>query len=214
MVRLTSPASVKEVMAVKFEINLFRVLGDHLLAGRALGSRHLTAMMEIISRELERRQVFDPNRAEKILIVLDFAQVTVATSSYLAAAVLPLWSWKALLEGNAYPVVANLNPGIQDEIEFVLRPQNTAVWTGRQVSGDLHDVGLVGTLDESLRTTLRYFSPSSELSATELASSDEKIGSTAWNNRLSSLYEFRLLHRRKVGRRQVYSLSWSEASHG
>lgn len=199
---------------MKIEINLVEVLGADLLAGRALGSRHLAVLMDRISRSFDECQASGADDVEKALFVLDFARIRVATSSYLAAAILPLWNWEAALRSNAYPVLANLGHGVQDEIEFVLKARCAAAWVGYYVAGQLQDVSLMGTLDESLSGTLKRFSPLVELSATDLASPGEQIGATAWNNRLTALHELRLLHRRRLGRRQVYSLPWSEVPRG
>ena len=65
---------------------------------------------------------------------------------------------------------------------------------------------LVGTLDPAQRTCLHAVTSAEEVTGAGLERErpQERIGATAWNNRLKDLFGKRLLQRKKRGREQVY----------
>jgi hypothetical protein len=66
---------------------------------------------------------------------------------------------------------------------------------------------LIGSLDPGQRTTLEAVAEFRDVTGAELErrKATERIGATAWNNRLKDLHQKRLLRRTKRGREQVYS---------
>jgi hypothetical protein len=109
---------------------------------------------------------------------------------------------------NVFPLVANVNAEVSEELDQVLTLQELPCL--EVVSADDKNIGIAklrGPLDRALRDTLRVVMDLGSVTATSLSerfAADTRIATTAWNNRLSDLCVRRLVRRRKVGRQWVY----------
>jgi hypothetical protein len=139
------------------------------------------------------------------LLVLDFGQVDLATSSYFLAAF--GWIWTSAPARNLFPVLANANPETRDEIALALQAKGFRALFASYADGQLSDVRPFN-LDKSDEETYHLLEYLGEATASDLFRADPRIQPTGWSNRLALLYGYRLVRRRKQGRQLFYSLSW------
>jgi hypothetical protein len=142
------------------------------------------------------------------LVVLDFEGITVLSSSYFTAAFWPLWSQTFGIE--IYPVLANLGPAIEEDARLSLLVLKTAAWVTSWSAGERSQYSKLGQLDSTLEKALEAVQDARSATAADLLKYDSSIGMTAWSNRLSALFQQRLVRREKDGRRLIYSPSWVE----
>jgi hypothetical protein len=172
--------------------------GDEpVLAGRLSGKRAFLAALEQL-----------PDMAEPTLVLLDFAGVDLATSSFLSEAVLPLRDHLRLRGQPGYVVAANLKDDVREEIEEMLRRSGDALLACTTTAGDqIGDVQLCGKLEDKLHETLSLVSRKGETTAARLheeSHAADPVGATAWNNRLASLATKRLVVEILQGRTKKY----------
>lgn len=139
---------------------------------------------------------------------LDFTGVEVATSSFLREAVIGFRDYARLSLANVYPVAANLEPPVIEELEFFLRSRNDVFWIcDIDVNERVGGARLLGDLDPAQRATFDAVRDLGAVTAPELAArfADQQIGATAWNNRLSALATKGLLVERKHGKTKSFS---------
>jgi len=170
---------------------------EPVLAGRLSGKRAFLAALGKL-----------PEMIEPTLVVLDFAGVDIATSSYLSELVLPLRDHLRMRRQFGYVVVANVADGVHEEIEEMLcRSGDAVLICNMTAAGDISDVRLCGNLEHTLRETLRLVSAKGETTAAQLHDESriaDPVGATAWNNRLASLAAKRLLVEILRGRNKKY----------
>jgi len=171
--------------------------GDEpILAGRLSGKRAFLKALEAI-----------PPLTEPTLVILDFAGVELATSSYLSEAVVPLRDHLRLRRPPAYVVLANLSDKVTEELdELVNRSGDAFLACKTSPSGTISDAHLVGKLEPKLRETFDLIRKKRETTAVELhaESSDSDVGATAWNNRLNALTNKSLVMEIPQGRTKKY----------
>jgi hypothetical protein len=137
---------------------------------------------------------------------LDFAGIQVATASCLRESVVAFRDHARTTLPNLYPVVANPNASVREELDFFLRQRKDAMWS---CALDAHGVAmspeLLGVLDEAHTSAFDLVRSIGSASAPDLAArSDAAIGPTAWNNRLSQLAGRGLLIERKAGKTKTF----------
>jgi hypothetical protein len=141
------------------------------------------------------------------VVVLDFAGVTVATGSYLRECVLGFRDYCRRSQPNVFPVVANLNETVLEELRDLLKFCRQALICC-ETSGDrLKNPRVEGVLEEKQLVALDAVLRVSEADAASLAesfASTEKIGSTGWSNRLASLVAEGILMESRSGRTKRY----------
>ena len=140
---------------------------------------------------------------------LDFKSVAVATSSFLREAVIGFRDYARLSLVNVYPVAANLEPAVLEELEFFLRSRNDVIWAcDLDETERVNGARLLGDLDPAQRMTFDAVREFGAVTAPELAARfpDQSIGPTAWNNRLSGLAAKGLLVERRIGKTKSFSL--------
>ncbi|WFU14407.1 hypothetical protein [Bradyrhizobium sp. CB3481] len=171
--------------------------GRSVFSGGMAGRKLLTALIATTPSSEEAKAVF-----------LDFKGVEVATSSFLRGAVIGFRDYARRTLINVYPVAANMAPAVLEELEFFVRARNDVFWicdldATEQVSG----ARLLGDLDPAQRATFDAVRDLGAVTAPELAArfSDQTIGPTAWNNRLSGLAAKGVLIERKVGKTKSFS---------
>ena len=107
-----------------------------------------------------------------------------------------------------YPIVANANDTITEELSVLLEPQRDVL-----MLCTLNDHGapgaprLVGDLEPKQRITFDLVKKLGETDAGELMRTthgSEEVGQTAWNNRLASLSRLGLLMELSHGRAKRY----------
>ena len=180
-------------------IDIAELSGRDLLAGATLGRQ--------VCHDMLSKVVSEPRCAE--LIYLDFANVKLATASFLRECVL---EFKRVLRKNKsrfYPVVANMTDDLREELQEVAYARQDAIilcWWHRP-NNDFQ-WALIGELDPKQILTFDLVHDAGETDAkTLMLSYGEQEGTTrttAWNNRLSSLEKLGLLISEETGRAKKY----------
>jgi anti-anti-sigma regulatory factor len=181
----------------KVMISMLQAGEEPVLAGRLAGKRAFLRILEQLA-----------SASMPALVVLDFRLVDIATSSFISEAIFPLRDHLNRLSG--YIVLANLSDHVREELEELLRRSSDALIAcsmgrDRRIS----NVELVGRLDQKLQETFDLVIQKGETSAVELHTESrrsEKIGATAWNNRLATLAAKSLLVEIPHGRAKRYRL--------
>jgi hypothetical protein len=180
--------------------------GDgHVLAGAIRGRKALARLLERTGRE--------PAQPETVF--LDFEGVDVATASFLREAVLAFRDAIRRRRSNLYPVVANANDLVADELRILLAPHgNVLMLCSLTENGVPHEPRLAGELDPKQRRTLEMVRRRGETDAAELmreyGASEKTTAQTAWNNRLTSLTSLGLLVELSEGRAKRYRPLFAE----
>lgn len=179
-------------------IRMRDLVDSDVLAGALKGRKVLGLLLERIDREPE----------EPKPMYLDFAGVEVATASFLRECVLEFRGIVRRRWTNCYPVVANANDTIAEELSVLLEPQRDLL-----MLCTLNEDGapcasrLLGELEPKQRITFELVRKLGEADAGELlrtANGSEEVGQTAWNNRLASLSRLGLLMETSHGRAKRY----------
>ncbi|WP_309710881.1 hypothetical protein [Armatimonas sp.] len=164
------------------------------------------------------------DQKDPLVVVLDFSGIESLTSSYTKSSILWLLRCGEKSVGASvyddpgdgslpvalpiYLILAHLSDEVREEIEVVLRAEQLCCLVAVETKGEsVLTVSILGSLDRTLRTTLRRVEVETETTAAALhAKHDDDINVTGWNNRLSDLHRLRLLHRRKEGRQWIYAI--------
>jgi hypothetical protein len=141
------------------------------------------------------------------LLVLDFAQVDLVTSSYFLGAFGWIWTSPETQNRDLFPVLVNANEETKDEIDLALQAKGFRALFAVYAGGELMDVVPLN-LDKADVETYRMLEALGEATASDLFRTDPRIQPTGWSNRLALLYGYRLVRRRKQGRQLFYALSW------
>lgn len=138
-------------------------------------------------------------------IFLSFKNVDVATASFLRESVLNFRTFCRSIRRNLYPVVADANPDIIEELSALLDLKGDAI-----VSCELSDDGVasrvkvIGRLEDKQTVALRAVVEAGEADAGTLAQKYQDAEPTAWNNRLASLVAKGILVELRKGRAKSY----------
>jgi hypothetical protein len=180
------------------KISIFELGGGlEVLSGQPRGRLLFSKLVEAVRPEDEPSAIF-----------LDFRGVNVATSSFLRAGILAFRDHCVRMGLNLFPVLANINDDIADDLKVMLEQRGDAfVACDMGDDGPISSIRVVGSLDEKQRITLEAVIREGETDAATLREKHEeteKIGTTGWNNRLSSLAEKGLVVEVKRGRGKMY----------
>jgi hypothetical protein len=141
-------------------------------------------------------------------VFLDFTGIDVATASFLRKSVL---AFRDIVRGRRsfiYPVVANSNDAVKEELGELVKWRGGVLMTCQLAdNGTISNPGIIGQLDPKQELTFDLVRRRGETDATELMrefGGSEDVGSTAWNNRLSSLVALGLLIEMSFGRTKRY----------
>lgn len=175
-----------------------RLAGDlAVLSGLARGSLLLGKLIDAAHA-----------KDEPTALYLDFHGVAVATSSFLRASVLNFRDHCVKTRSNIYPIVANVNAEIIEDLRVALEGRSDAVIVCElDRHGKASNQRIVGSLDDKQRRTLDAVAREGEVDAQTLEKNYkriEAIGATGWNNRLANLAEKALLIESKRGRGKEY----------
>src|ERR1700730_11133033 len=141
-------------------IDMKRTGGSTVLAGASAGKRALAKLVASTVQE-----PFEPEP-----FFLDFLRIEVATASFLRESVLMLRNIVRGQRSNFYPVVANANADIRDELHELVNGQRSDVLIACNLSesGTVSDVVLIGDLEPVQRRTFDLVRKAGETDAGEL----------------------------------------------
>jgi hypothetical protein len=152
-------------------------------------------------------------------VFMDFTGVEVATASYLRESVLAFRDFVRGRRSTLYPVVANANQAVQDELRELLRFRGDAIVTCMlSADGTVSDFGLLGNLEAKQQITYDLVVQKGETDAGELmreaGPSEGMQHTTAWNNRLASLAAIGIVVEMTQGRAKRYRPLFTGAKDG
>jgi hypothetical protein len=153
--------------------------------------------------------------AEPEPLFLDFSGIEVATASYLREAILALRDIVRRRRSTLYPVVANPNQSVRDELLELANSRGDVLMTCvLDEHGAVISTTPIGNLDPKQRMTFEVVSERGETDAGELMrdNGDGLRHATAWNNRLASLASMGLIIEISRGRSKRYRPLFSENS--
>lgn len=178
-----------------------------ILAGAVNGKAIFASCVSLTSQE----------PTEPTALFLDFTDVEVATASALRESVVALKAYKRSIASNLYPVLANINESIQDEVQVLMDARNDAIIAcSRTDDGTVSDARLIGDLDPKQAMTFELVSQLNGADAGSLmrqfGKEEKTTSTTAWNNRLSGLVQRGLVREFANGRSKFYRPLLEEAS--
>ena len=187
------------------KIDIGALAGGSVLSGAVNGK---SAFARLVSIAMP-----DPEDPEPLFI--DFSNVEVATASFLRESVLALKSYMRTSKSNLYPVAANINQVIKDELLVVVDAKNDTILICRHDdAGHSSDAELVGELDPKQQMTYSLVLNLNGADATSLMQkfgAEEKMKSaTAWNNRLAGLVARGVVREFSRGRTKFYRPMFDE----
>ena len=171
--------------------------GDELLAGSVEGAALLSKLIPSVA-----------TTSSPGVVYLDFSAVRVATGSYLRESVLGFRDYCRRSRPELYPVVANPNEKVLDELRYLLKEKGDAVVVCELAATESpSNARVLGILEEKQTVTLLAVLEAGEADAASLrkrARRSESISLTGWNNRLASLSSKGLLIETRRGRSKWY----------
>ncbi|NKM22030.1 hypothetical protein GFM01_30565 [Rhizobium laguerreae] len=190
-------------------ISLMQISDDAVLAGAMNGK---VAFAEMIKTIPDEALVPQP-------LFLDFGSIQVATASYLRESVFALKSYLRSRNSSFYPVIANANPEVWDELSVIASAKNDAIVTCTlSDEGDATSIDLLGNLDPKQQMTFDLVLKFDEVDANSLmeqfGESEKTKGTTAWNNRLASLASRGIIREFTKGRSKFYRPLLMESMNG
>jgi hypothetical protein len=180
-------------------ISMKEVGRGNILAGANSGKVALRRLLEMLTVE--------PDTAQPLFV--DFRGIDVATASYLRESVVGFRNVIRDRDSHYYPVIANANDSIRDELVELARARGDVFVTcDLAKDGKTSRVALVGELEAKQRLTFDLVRQHGETDAGELmreyGKREKTQHATAWNNRLSSLASLGLIVEQREGRLKRY----------
>ena len=170
---------------------------------------------KVLERLLERTEK-EPPAPEQVF--LDFGGVSVATASFLRETVLAYRDTVRRRRSNFYPVVANANQVVEDELKVLVGSDADVLMLCLLDDNDQpHQPRLLGKLDPKQRLTFDLVQKRKETDAAELMREHREakaVKQTAWNNRLSALANMGLVIELSEGRAKRYRSLLAGATYG
>jgi hypothetical protein len=186
-------------------IHMSKLGNSEVLAGAINGRKVLAKLLELAEKE--------PTTPEQIF--LDFAGVSVATASFLRETVLAYRDTVRRRRSNLYPVVANANQVVEDELKVLVSSDADVLMLCQlDAKGQPRQPRLLGKLDPKQRLTFDLVQKRRETDAAELMREHrdtEGVKQTAWNNRLSALANMGLVVELSEGRAKRYRPLFTES---
>lgn len=180
-------------------IDVEKVGQSTILAGALRGKAALAQFLAATAPEPESPK----------LVFLDCSFVNIATASFLRESVLAFRDIVRSRRSSLYPVIANANEAVREELLELLRPRGDVLMACTLSDGDsVVQSELLGELDPKQRITFRLVREHGETDAGELmrtyGKSEGLKHATAWNNRLASLAGLGLIVELSEGRMKRY----------
>lgn len=178
-------------------IRVRAIAGHEVLAGAARGASVLAKLLPYAR----------PSSGPTV-IALDFGGISVATGSFLRECVLGFRAFCRRGVGDIYPVVANANETVLEELRELLHQlRQSLVCCQIGDGGKVRSAWVEGVLDVKQALTLDAVLETGEEDASSLArrfGATERVLPTAWNNRLSQLAGDGILIELRAGRAKRY----------
>ena len=176
-----------------------REMGENtVLAGVRAGRKLMGTLLECVDT--------DPIKPE--LMYLDFEGVEVATASFLRECVIEFRDVVRRRWVNCYPVVANANHFVGEELSVLVKPgRNVLISCELDSNEQPSSPQLIGELEPKQRIAFDLVGQLGEAGARDLrhaAHDIEALTQTAWNNRLAALSRLGLLIESNHGREKRY----------
>jgi hypothetical protein len=170
-----------------------------VLAGALNGRSAFGRLLQLFAAE--------PGQPEPVF--LDFGGIEVATASYLRECVLALRDAIRGRDSHYYPVIANPNESVRDELLELARARGDVLMTcALAEDGTVSRAAIIGDLEEKQLLTFRLVQQHGETDAGELMRAygkrEKMRHATAWNNRLSALASLGLVVEMRRGRLKRY----------
>jgi hypothetical protein len=179
-----------------------------VLAGAPNGR---AAFAKLLSEAVQEPLVPEP-------LYLDFVEIDIATASYLRESVLQFRDMVRRQRSNFYPVVANANAQVIEELTLLIQASNDILMTcALDEQGIPSQATLIGNLDPKQKLTFDLVNQKGETDASELMrehGADETVKQTAWNNRLAALAGLGLIYELSQGRTKRYKPLFGGAVYG
>ena len=188
-------------------VHMRDLIDTDILAGVAMGKAVFASCVSLAGQEPD-----EPNA-----LFLDFGDIVVATASALRESVVALKAYKRSVGSRQYPVLANINESIEDDVRVLMDARNDAIVTcDIGDDGSVSNARLLGNLDPKQAMTFHLVT---RLSGADAGSLMEQFGEkekttsiTAWNNRLAALVQRGLLREFTNGRSKFYRPILDEAT--
>ena len=175
-----------------------RELADtEVLAGALKGRKILGGLLEQVDGRLERPEP----------VYLDFGGVEIATASFLRECIVEFRNIMRRRRSNCYPVVANANDSVAEELSILLKGRDVLVLCSLDDQGTPDSPRLLGNLEPKQRVAFDLVRKLGEADAGELMRSSidgDGVGQTAWNNRLAALSKLGLVMEMSQGKAKRY----------
>ena len=149
----------------------------------------------------------NPQPAHPEPIFLDFLNVEVATASYLRESVLAFRDFVRGKRSMLYPVIANANEEIREELLMLAASSGDAIMSCLLSSdGKVSNPALIGSLDPKQQLAFDLVNQRGETDASELMRDfgEGLRRATGWNNRLASLAALGVIIEVSQGRSKRY----------
>jgi hypothetical protein len=179
--------------------NMVRPGFEPVLSGAINGKTAFATMVKSIDQE----------PPAPTALYLDFVDVRVATASYLRESVFSLKAYLRNIGSKYYPVAANANDAVYDELLTIANARNDAIIScNLSTHGAVSNISLIGQLDPKQQMTFGLVNKLKDADAGRLMQQygeEERITSTtAWNNRLAGLAARGLIREFTRGRAKYY----------
>ena len=179
-------------------LNILNLVGSPVCAGAANGRDLLIKLLAATNQE--------PSQPEPLF--LDFAEVEVATVSFLRESVLAYRNITRDRRSSFYPVVANANPAVLEELDETVRSRGDVLLTCQLDASDaVTATATLGRLEPKQQAVFDFILERGGTDATELQREfgvSEGVKQTAWNNRLAALASAGLVVEVSHGRSKKY----------
>jgi hypothetical protein len=187
-------------------IQVDTVAGTDILAGAAKGLADLSILIGKL-----------PFDSGPHVVALDFQSIQVATSSYLREFVVGLRDYSRRNRPEVYPIVANANAIVTEELLVLLRDMRDALVVCDTADDQIITARTLGVLDAKEKITLEAVLNSPEIDAVSLAAKPpdgECVSANAWSNRLAALVAKRIIIECRQGRKKTFAPVLKELTDG
>jgi hypothetical protein len=178
--------------------DIAELVGSGVLGGALLGRRTFAKL-----NELARKAPDTPSPW-----FWDLKGVTVASASFVRECFLTQQATLRAQRSTLFPVIADASPDVREDLRIMYKEAGKAIVICRlDTRGRASEIGLLGHLESYAEATFVMVVARGETDARELAeaqSHGQKIGVTAWNNRLAGLAAIGALIEIPQGRAKRY----------
>lgn len=189
-------------------ITVSELAGGDVCAGAHAGHAVLLRLLAEVNREGEVPE----------LVFLDMGDVEIATASFLRESVLAFRDFVRQQRPRYYPLLANANDQVSDELRMLLELQGGAIVACTlDKEGAASNVQLIGRLEGKQQLAFELVRERGETDASQLQNefgASEGVKQTAWNNRLAALAALGLVIETSQGRTKRYRSLIDEVSGG